>query len=205
MADQPTRARILAAAVNLFAERGFSGTSIAEVEAAAGLSPRSGALYKHFPSKLALLEAALEERMAEIDAFKAQVDLAPLGDLRAELTLAARWGLAELRRERDLVRIVMREGDRVPELPRRFREAIVEPGLDLATRIVERDAARSGASVADPRAVAEVMCASLVGYSLQGTLFGERFVDVDEERFVAAWVDSTATIVENFERSEVHA
>jgi hypothetical protein len=50
-----------------------------------------------------------------------------------------------------------------------------------------------------------VMCASLVGYSVQGTLFGERFVDVDEERFVAAWVDSTATIVENFERSELHA
>ena len=47
---QPTRERILLAARRLFAEQGYKGTSVGEIEAAAGLSPRAGALYKHFPS-----------------------------------------------------------------------------------------------------------------------------------------------------------
>lgn len=48
-----TRARILRTAGRLFAERGYHGTSIAELGAATGVS--GPALYKHFPSKEAVL------------------------------------------------------------------------------------------------------------------------------------------------------
>ena len=205
MNAQPTRDRILSVALELFAERGFTATSIGEIEAGAGLSPRSGALYKHFPSKQALLEAAFEQRITEIDAFNARFELTPLGDLRAELTLVARWGLAELARERDLVRIVMRDGGRVPGIADRFYDAIVRRGLDLATRIVERYAAERDLAVEDPAALGEVVCASLVGFSLQQTMFGERFADPGDERFVAAWVEATAAIIESLERSPAHA
>jgi AcrR family transcriptional regulator len=51
------REGLLRAAARLFAERGVEGTSVAAVQAAAGLAPGSGALYKHFPSKQALLDA----------------------------------------------------------------------------------------------------------------------------------------------------
>jgi AcrR family transcriptional regulator len=200
-----TRARILAVAMKLFAERGFSDTSIGEIEAAAGLAPRSGGLYKHFPSKDALLEAALSERIAEIDAFNQRLALEPLGDLRAELTLVARWGLAELVRERDLIRIVMRDGGRVPELAERFRATVVRRGTDLATETLRRYARERGVELADPEALGEVVCASLVGFNLQQVMFGERFVDVDSDRFAAAWVDACVALVEQFERSEVHA
>jgi AcrR family transcriptional regulator len=121
----PTRERILAAALELFADRGYLGTSIGDIEAAAGLSPRSGALYKHFASKDELFEAALSERIEAIDSFDARLALGPLGDLRAELTLIARWGLAELARERALVQVVMRDGGRAPELADRFCATIV--------------------------------------------------------------------------------
>ena len=201
----PTRERILAAALELFAERGYAATSVGEIESAAGLSPRSGALYKHFPSKQALLESAFDQRVAEIDALQQRFELDPLGDLRAELTLAARWGLAELARERALVRIVMREGERLPGLADRFHEAIVQRGLDLSIRILERYAAERAFAIDDPEALAEVVCASLVGFSLQQTLFGERFAGLEQERFVSAWVDSTAAIIESLERSRAHA
>ncbi len=204
-APRDTRARILAAAIELFAERGYTGTSIGEIEAAAGLAPRSGGLYKHFASKDALLEAALSERLGEIEAFNARLEVEPLGDLRAELTLTARWGLAELARERQLVRIVMRDGGRVPELAERFHAAIVRPGIELTIRGLKRYAGERGASVPDPEALGEVVCASLVGFSLQQTLFGERFAGVDADRFAAAWVDSCLAIIENLERNEVHA
>jgi AcrR family transcriptional regulator len=47
------RARILTAALSLFAQRGFYGTSIRDIAAAAGL--QSASLYGHFPSKEQLL------------------------------------------------------------------------------------------------------------------------------------------------------
>jgi AcrR family transcriptional regulator len=52
-----TRERLLAAAADVFAERGYDGTRVADIAAAAGVS--NGALYAHFASKAELLVAAL--------------------------------------------------------------------------------------------------------------------------------------------------
>lgn len=203
VARASTRERILAAALDLFAQRGFTGTSVGDVETAAGLSPRSGALYKHFPSKLALLEAALGERMRAIEDFDRSIDLLDLGDLRAELTLVARWGLAELRRERQLARLVMKEGERVPEFSERFRDTIVRGGLALAAHVIERHGAAD--SLPDPAATAAALCSSLVGFSFQQTLFGDDFTDVDDERLISAWVDLSMATIEKTERSNADA
>jgi AcrR family transcriptional regulator len=52
-----TRARLLRAAADVFAARGYDGTRVADIAAAAGVS--NGALYAHFGSKAGLLVAAL--------------------------------------------------------------------------------------------------------------------------------------------------
>ncbi len=52
-----TRDRLLQAAADVFAERGYEGTRVADIAAAAGVS--NGALYAHFRSKAELLVAAL--------------------------------------------------------------------------------------------------------------------------------------------------
>jgi AcrR family transcriptional regulator len=52
-----TRARLLRAAADVFAERGYDGTRVADIAAAAGVS--NGALYSHFASKAELLAGAL--------------------------------------------------------------------------------------------------------------------------------------------------
>ncbi|MBC6460133.1 TetR/AcrR family transcriptional regulator [Actinomadura sp. HBU206391] len=52
-----TRERLLRAAAEVFAERGYDGTRVVEIAAAAGVS--NGALYAHFGSKAELLVAAL--------------------------------------------------------------------------------------------------------------------------------------------------
>ena len=51
------RAQIVQAATRLFAERGFSRTTMAEVVAASGLS--NGAVYHYFPSKSELVLAVV--------------------------------------------------------------------------------------------------------------------------------------------------
>ncbi|GIH76863.1 TetR/AcrR family transcriptional regulator [Planobispora longispora] len=52
-----TRERLLRAAAEVFAERGYDGTRVADIAASAGVS--NGALYAHFGSKAELLVAAL--------------------------------------------------------------------------------------------------------------------------------------------------
>src|SRR5947207_14128213 len=52
-----TRERLLRAAAEGFAERGYDGTRVADIAAAAGVS--NGALYAHFGSKAELLVGAL--------------------------------------------------------------------------------------------------------------------------------------------------
>ena len=77
-----TPERIVEAGITLFSDRGFKGTTVGELERVAGLTPRAGALYKHFPSKEAVLEAAFERHVAEIEALHGAIELMPLGDLR---------------------------------------------------------------------------------------------------------------------------
>jgi AcrR family transcriptional regulator/ferredoxin len=52
-----TRARLLRAAADVFGERGYDGTRVADIAGTAGVS--NGALYAHFTSKADLLVAAL--------------------------------------------------------------------------------------------------------------------------------------------------
>ncbi len=66
-----TRLRLVLAAMELFAEKGFGATSVAEVARAANAHP--GSLYHFFPTKQALLEAVLDLYYAGID----QMLLAP--------------------------------------------------------------------------------------------------------------------------------
>ncbi|MGH9208726.1 MAG: TetR/AcrR family transcriptional regulator, partial [Acidimicrobiales bacterium] len=45
MPTTPTRERLVTEAMRLFGEQGYKATSVAQIEAAAGLAPGSGALY----------------------------------------------------------------------------------------------------------------------------------------------------------------
>jgi AcrR family transcriptional regulator len=54
-----TRERILMAAIGRFAERGYDGSSLRDIAAAADLT--EGAIYRHYDSKEAILEAVLAE------------------------------------------------------------------------------------------------------------------------------------------------
>ncbi len=69
-----TRERLLRAAADVFAERGYDGTRVADIAAAAGVS--NGAMYAHFASKADLLVDALRThgRRLLADLFAADPD-----------------------------------------------------------------------------------------------------------------------------------
>ena len=65
--QHPPRQRIIDAAVACFARAGFHGASMQEICAEAGMSP--GALYRYFPSKVAIIAAIAEAERAQHAAF----------------------------------------------------------------------------------------------------------------------------------------
>jgi len=58
------RAAILDAALGLFAERGFTGTAVPEIAAAAGVA--TGTIYRYFPGKDALLNTLYQQWKGEL-------------------------------------------------------------------------------------------------------------------------------------------
>src|SRR5512138_2639115 len=69
-----TRERLLRAAAEVFARRGYDGTRVADIAAAAGVS--NAALYAHFGSKAELLVEALRAKGPRLlgDALRADPD-----------------------------------------------------------------------------------------------------------------------------------
>lgn len=105
----PTRQRLVDEAMRLFSANGYEATPVSQIEAAAGLAGGSGALYHHFASKEALLEAGIDR---QLDRRQAMGDIralfAGLGDLRAELTALGRYLLAVIDQEAQLLQIAAR-------------------------------------------------------------------------------------------------
>src|SRR5687767_15712338 len=70
-----TRARLLQAALELFATRGYSATPVDAIAEAAGVS--AGLLYYHFASKPALLLAIFEQSLSDVQATFAAAEREP--------------------------------------------------------------------------------------------------------------------------------
>jgi len=138
-----TRERLLRAAADVFADRGYDGTRVADIAAAAGVS--NGALYAHFGSKAELLVAALRThgRRLLADLFAADPDRSitelllvigrslpkrrdPCGNLVVE-------GLVAARRDQDVAR-PMRDymGERADWLAEIIRAAQADVEVDRA-------------------------------------------------------------------------
>ena len=193
---ETTRDRLITAAMALFAERGTRGTTIGDIEEDAGLTRRGGAFYKHFRSKEEVLEAGIEREIREAETVRGVVDLLPLGDVRAELTLICRFLLAQLSRQRNLTRVLEREGDQVEALRHRILEQVIQVDYRHAARLVHERLKENDIEDVDVEAVATMLVGAIVNYRRTQWTFGGAPLGVDEERFVEAWVDGGVRLFE---------
>jgi AcrR family transcriptional regulator len=181
-----TRERIVTEGMRLFAEQGFRGTTVGEIEEAAGLVPRSGGLYKHFRSKEDVLEAGIDRQVTEIELMEPALEMLPTRDPRAALVLAGRWGLSELAGEMTLMKVVQKDGDRFPEIAAKVNARIIARGHAQGVTLVRRLLGEA-LDEREIAAIASVALGSLVGYRIEEAMFGPR--PVSEEEFLEAWVD----------------
>jgi AcrR family transcriptional regulator len=187
--QRSTRERIVAEALRLFAERGYAATSVAEIEAASGLSPGAGGLYRHFRSKEEVLAAAVREHTARTAAQIAASQRAAAVEeqpLTGRLKLAATAGLVKMREEADLIRVLFRDLDKFPHLITEVREGIVNPLYDTIARWLS-DQPETVRMEEDWDAIALVLGGAIVNYWLAADALHEAPKRIDEERFIDGW------------------
>jgi AcrR family transcriptional regulator len=182
-----TRDRIVDEAMSLFSQHGYAATSVAKIEAAAGLTPGAGGLYHHFASKEAVLAAGIERQLARLDALREiRGVFLPLGDLRAELVLIARYMLAELDSEAELLRLLASEARNRPQLLTTAVEQLVSTTFEgFATWIAER--AQPPMSEDTATATAALGLGSLLSSRLLRDVLGIP-ARVEDETLVETWV-----------------
>jgi len=181
--------------MRLFGEHGYRGTTITKIEAAAGLTPGAGGIYHHFKSKDAVLAAGIERHLARLAALRdIRRILTPLGDLHAELTLTARYILAELDHEAELLGFLAAEARNRPHLLADAIEQLVKTTFTgFAVFIADRSDPPLDANNAE--AIAAVGLGSLFSSRLLTQVLGVQ-TPVDDDRLIATWVEMMANTMQ---------
>ena len=135
---QRTRQAILDAALDLFADRGFFGTSLRDVAAAVGV--RESALYNYFAGKDALFDALLVAHQTTKTEQLTSLVEAPISDGRAlleQLAITTLDGFVEPRQQK-LFRILMSDGVRLAKVGRLNLHERMATGRERLHEILRR-------------------------------------------------------------------
>jgi AcrR family transcriptional regulator len=148
-AEREERMRaIRAAALDLFAAKGFSATRLDDVAAAAGVA--KGTIYLYFSSKQDLLEAIVASTigatLAEVEQAVA-ASPAPASEMLRLIGRALALGVQDSERRR-VLHLVLSEGARFPAIADFYHREIISRGLRLIRAIIAKGLA-SGEFVSD--------------------------------------------------------
>lgn len=183
--------------MRLFAENGFRGASVAQIEAAAGLSPGSGGLYHHFNSKEEVLVTGIRRHLERLDVLRqVRQILGDLGDRRAELSVTARYFLAELDSQSELLQILLSEVRRRPQLLTEAVDRLIASTFESFADWL-RQAAGPELDVERASVIATLALGSLLSNRLLKNVVGVSATSVDDDALVSAWVDMVNAMLTN--------
>src|SRR5437868_12473955 len=116
-----TRAALVAAALDLFGERGFTATTVEEIAARADVATRT--FFRYFPTKEAVLFHNMEEKLTKL---RAQLAERPAGEPAHESLAAALAGLAaHMTDDREHIALFRRLAEEQPGLLTEQRAALL--------------------------------------------------------------------------------
>jgi TetR/AcrR family fatty acid metabolism transcriptional regulator len=167
IASEERRRQILDAAVRAFARKGFHSCRVGDVAEEAGIS--HGLLYHYFASKDDLLEAIFREAWAELfETLRATEESGQ--PAREQLRQVAAALLRSWRRQPDVVRVIVQEIGRSPEIETRLAD------LHAVEQVIEQ-IIRRGQEAGELRADVDPQLAATVFYGgidelLTGWVFG---------------------------------
>ena len=152
----------MAAALELFVEKGFAGTRLEDVAARAGVS--KGTLYLYFDSKEALFKAVIQEGIVPIleqgagiiDAFQGRA-----GEL-LRLLINEWWQRIGNTHLGGVPKLMISEARNFPELAVYYHDAVIMRGRDLMRRTLQRGIASGEFRAVDVETAIDVIFAPLL-------------------------------------------
>lgn len=167
-------ADIVAAALQVFADKGFAGARIEEIARRAGVS--KGTVYLYFETKGDLFRAVVHDAIIpNIDEIEARV--LGLDLLFPDIVRMLLPRFAELVGTRPLgavVKMVVGESRNFPELARVWHDEAIARGVGMISALIERAQARGEIRPGDAR----IHAFSIMGPMLMGVLWRETFTPV---------------------------
>jgi TetR/AcrR family transcriptional regulator len=132
-------AELLAAALDLFVEKGFAATRAEEVASRAGVS--KGTLFLYYKSKEELFKAVVRETIGGSRYTEWNAELESFEGTTAELLrygMNSWWARVGETKASGLTKLMMCEAQNFPELATFYEQEVIEPGHDLIRRILQR-------------------------------------------------------------------
>ncbi len=183
---------LLAAALDLFVEKGFAATRAEEVAARAGVS--EGTPFLYFPSKEELFKAVVRENISgrfgewndEFHAFTgSSADL-----VRHCMTVW--WERVGATKASGITKLIISEARNFPDLAAFYQQEVIRPGQDLIRRILQRGIARGEFQVADMEYALFSITAPMVYLIMMKHSLGAcvpQDYPLDPQRYISSQVD----------------
>lgn len=152
----------MAAALELFVERGFAATRLEDVAARAGVS--KGTVYLYFANKEDLFKAVVREGLVSpIAEMKGFVEQFPGGSFELlRMLILGWWEKVGATRISGIPKLLFGESGNFPDLVRFYLAEVVEPGQAVLTAIVRRGIARGEFRDMDPDQAAMLIAAPML-------------------------------------------
>lgn len=167
-------AEIVAAALDVFAEKGFAAARIEDIARRAGIS--KGALYLYFPTKEDVFRAVVRDAVApNVEALQAQLGAADVSFpdlLRRMLPQLAQMIVTT--RLPAVAKMVVGESGNFPELARVWYDDVVGKAVGMLSSLIEHAQRRGEIRPGEPY----IHAFSLVGPVLMGLLWRETFTPI---------------------------
>jgi AcrR family transcriptional regulator len=157
---------LLNAALEVFASRGYAGSTTREIARRAGVS--EGLLFRHFGTKVALFEEAVVRPFARyLDDYVDRWISAPAASTAVvELTADYIGGLYDLLREhREVVVALVAAHEHEDELDG-VVTGVIAASLERVEALTTREAAARGYSLVDPRLATRTFLATVMGMAV---------------------------------------
>jgi AcrR family transcriptional regulator len=191
LSDDARQHRILAAAEQVFDLHGYGDTTMEEVAQVCGMSKKT--LYKYFPDKLALFNALIDSHEALVlPPLPSSIANDPKAQIEALLRVLSSFVLSP--RQMTLLRLVISEARKTPELAERFYRDCVEHMLSLFVEGLPPDHAIFALAGGNARVIADFFLGATIG-PLQVRALMLRMERDELDRSLAERVDAVATLL----------
>ena len=181
---------VLQGAIKEFLANGYAATSMDKVAKTAGVSKAT--VYSHFGDKESLFNAVIQDLVK--DKFQMIISLDSPQSLEQDpklfLSQIANRVLTNAKSDRNfqnLIRIIIGESGRFPELAKAYVNYIVKPAIETLTKYFK---SHPKLQPEDPEATVRVMMGTLIYFvMLQEMMFGKDIVPLEDERLIKTLTD----------------